>query len=251
MWAVSPRALRVRRACAVRRLVAVRQRGLAAAAAGASNPLLYGTVEPPLPPPEILTYGALSVEVVPNVGVGSVTYAGAEICRGINFLYRDEGWGTPPLALESSVIAKPEDRHSTQTVSWTSTVQLDGADVIAFDAQVAVGPAGGVAGGEPTLSVHVSADVLESCRTSRFGASISHTAPHAHLPPALISRRAGAVTRASACACAQVSSCSIHCAISSARRSMSSAKTAASTQRRSLSPFHLMRCVSSVKLSTV
>ena len=182
MWAVSPRALGVRRACAVRRLVVVRQRGLAAAAAGASNALLYGTVEPPLPPPEILTYGALSVEVVPNVGVGSVTYAGAEICRGINFLYRDEGWGTPPLALESSVIAKPEDRHSTQTVSWTSTVQLDGADVVAFDAQVAVGPAGGVAGGDPTLSVNVTADVLESCRTSRFGASISHTAAVV-LPP--------------------------------------------------------------------
>eukprot|EP01043_Picozoa_sp_COSAG02_P086731 COSAG02_NODE_24133_length_697_cov_0.777592_1_plen_106_part_01 len=82
-------------------------------------------------------YGELTVEVVPNVGVGSVAYAGAEICRGINFLFRDEGWGTPPLALESSVIIKPEDDlHGTQTVSWTSTVQFNDAEIIMFDAQV-------------------------------------------------------------------------------------------------------------------
>ena len=217
MRAVSPRALGVLRA--VRRLVVVQQRGqLATATAAGSNPLLYGTVQPPLPPPEILSYGALSVEVVPNVGVGSVTYAGAEICRGINFLYRDEGWGTPPLALESSVIVKPKDRHSTQTVSWTSTVHLNGADIVVFDAQVSVGPAGGVAGGDPTLSVHVTADVLESCRTSRFGANMRHA-----IIVVLSSPRPGLLfveVLTCAPACAQVSSCSIPCAISSESRWM-------------------------------
>lgn len=119
------------------------------------------------------------MEVVPNVGVGSVTYAGAEICRGINFLFRDEGWGTPPLTLESSVIVKPEDDlHSTQTVSWTSTVQFNDAEIIMFDAQVCVGPAGDVAGGDPTLSVAVTADVLEPCSTARFGAMRSAARPN-------------------------------------------------------------------------
>eukprot|EP01045_Picozoa_sp_COSAG04_P038872 COSAG04_NODE_10621_length_763_cov_1.381024_1_plen_126_part_10 len=93
----------------------------ALSSAPAANPALYGTDEPPLPPPELLSYGGLEVEVVPNVGVGSVKYGGAEICRGINFLFRDEGWGTPPLELESSLIARPDGEDAASTVSWTSS----------------------------------------------------------------------------------------------------------------------------------
>jgi hypothetical protein len=141
--------------------------------APAGNPLLYGTTEPPLPPPEVLTYGGLSVEVVPNVGVGSVTYAGAEICRGINFLFRDEGWGTPPLVLESSMIVRPEDKTIAQTVSWTSTVQFKGDEIITFDAQVAVGPSA-CGSGAPTLSVDVTAEIIEACKTARFGFIVLH-----------------------------------------------------------------------------
>ena len=93
----------------------------ALSSAPTANPALYGTDEPPLPPPELLSYGGLEVEVVPNVGVGSVKYGGAEICRGINFLFRDEGWGTPPLELESSLIARPGGDDAASTVSWTSS----------------------------------------------------------------------------------------------------------------------------------
>lgn len=163
--------------------------------------------------------------MVPNVGVGSVTYRGAEICRGINFLFRDEGWGTPPLVLESSVIVKPEDDlHCAQTVSWTSTVKFNGAEIIIFDAQVCVGPAGDVAGAEPTLSVSVTADVLEPCSTARFGTRRSDPCssfPSWDLPP---TRRPFSSTwlcmNVCACVHVQVSLCSTHCATSLARQSM-------------------------------
>lgn len=143
-----------------------------ASSADGSNPALYGTTEPPLPPPELLACNGLTVEVVPNVGVGSVKYRGAEICRGINFLYRDDGWGTPPLALESSVTVKPQDPAAEQTVSWTSTVQLNGEKIITFDAQVAVGP--DPESGSPSLSVNVTAGIIEPCFTSRFGFIVLH-----------------------------------------------------------------------------
>jgi hypothetical protein len=124
-------------------------------------PTLFGTAEPPLPTPSVLRCGPLVVEVVPNVGVGSVTYGGTEVCRGINFLFRDDGWGTPPQTL----VGAPTQRA--QEVCWSSTV----GDYLSIDVAVSVVEDGG---GSPTLTVNACASCLESATTSRLGFVVLH-----------------------------------------------------------------------------
>ena len=142
-------------------------------ATDSTNEALFGTAEPPLPPPKVLRYGGLRVEVVPNVGVGAVTYEGAEICRGINFLYRDEGWGTPPLVLESSEVVRHPVTSEAESVAWTSIVDLKGSPIISFDVVVSV-RAAACDSGAPSLSVDVTGHILKPCATSRFGFVVLH-----------------------------------------------------------------------------
>ena len=58
------------------------------------NEVLYGTTEPPLPPPLELTAGDVTVALCAGGGgVLSIDFGGDEVCRGISFVHRDGGWG--------------------------------------------------------------------------------------------------------------------------------------------------------------
>ena len=133
-----------------------------------SSDILYGTTEAPMAPPIELRCGKLSVEVVSNVGVGSVKYAGAEICRGINFLFRDESWGTPPMAHVSTLVCKAVEDGGLETVRWSSTV----GNYLACDVSVEVGMS--AEAGLPELTVTASAVALKSVHTSRLGFIVLH-----------------------------------------------------------------------------
>lgn len=84
---------------------------------------LYGTEEPPAAQ-RTLSAGRLSC-VLEDGALREIRWDGVEVIRGIAFLVRDTGWGTPPAAIEEPIV---ESDGRGFRVHYAATISESGID---------------------------------------------------------------------------------------------------------------------------
>lgn len=134
---------------------------------------LFGTFEPAA---ERRTLRAGPLSMVLEAGqVREVRWHGVEVLRGIAWLVRDGGWGTPPLALEDLAV---EEGGEALAVTWRFALDAP------LGALTAAARVEGRAEGQSraTLRFEVEAAVSREVTTSRTGFCVLHPDGAAGLP---------------------------------------------------------------------
>lgn len=138
---------------------------------------LYGTDEP-LPEERLLRAGPLTA-ILTGAELRSIRVGAVEVIRGIAFVVRDRGWGTPVPAISDLRVEEGPDRF---TVSFAARALSEGSE-LRWQARIEGGPGG--------LTFHCRGTPTGDFATCRTGFSILHPLEGVAGVPALIEHSDG------------------------------------------------------------
>ncbi|MGF1476009.1 MAG: hypothetical protein ACFB6S_10650 [Geminicoccaceae bacterium] len=149
--------------------------------AASRNQKLYGTDQAPSPG-ILLKAGPLACEL-DGSSVRAIRFTGQEAIRGVDYVVRDQNWGSPPAALSEPVIENNENGFRATLDGRVQTAEID------FRFQLIVeGDAGG------TLTIMADGEALSSFLTNRTGFTVLHPINGVAGEPVRVSHKDGSVS---------------------------------------------------------